>query len=265
MALWKIYKISQRSLSLSLSLDKNSDILWCLHHRDYHDYLPVGHNAQGPRHTWFPQVFSWAQLCVCVCVCACADISAINKRMVACFQWRTRSIVGIMIPKLRRSSKRKWKGVLEVLFPNAAVQQPAINQSVTWYSQMLLCTRKQGKDILVGLWDTQTCQKTTTAPYFAKIVIVFTKCAQSKAMQDYNATSLWSQSINNLIQSLYIPVTTLGIFVRKLFTVRIGTPPVFSSCIRVMISSIWQTRDKQYYSCKVNGHKYLEYSNIKRF
>lgn len=34
------------------------------------------------------------------------------------------------------------------------------------------------------------------------------------------------------------PETTLGILERKLLTVRIDTPPAFSSCIRVTMSSI---------------------------
>lgn len=44
-----------------------------------------------------------------------------------------------------------------------------------------------------------------------------------------------------------LPVTTLGIFDRKLLTVRIGTPPTLSSCILVIISSICNNKTRSYH------------------
>lgn len=49
------------------------------------------------------------------------------------------------------------------------------------------------------------------------------------------------EELSKTEKSRALPEKTLGILVRKLFTVRMGMP-FFSSCMRAITSSIWETQ-----------------------
>lgn len=51
------------------------------------------------------------------------------------------------------------------------------------------------------------------------------------------------EEMNKTEKSRALPEKTLGILVRKLFTVRMGMP-FFSSCMRAITSSIWETQEQ---------------------